>query len=252
MKQSSLIHRTMVALAALAGVAGTSQAANVSCECYEYTLSHNKSPLAFLKEPWKDSNGTPSYSSTWNLTGTFGGYTPSSIYTPNSHTFDKIEVTFSFADDDPGSATKPDAPDYSSADVAEYVSLKVGSVTIKLQEQVDGKHPESNYKPYSYDLKSILSPVDFQTVVADLMADGKLTYQVTILDISGNKYKDSRGNWKWLSEDPNREDTYLKVASIKAGYTYCPPEQNVPEGGASLALFGLTLAGLVGWRRRKS
>jgi hypothetical protein len=247
MKQSSRIHRSMVALAALAAVAGTSQAAVLS-----WKAEHVGSPLDFLYEPWGSSDNSYdlTYGNTWTIAPV--GSTPA--FTPSVHGIDTIKVWFKFADDRPGTYPDSNPDDFkrngsssssgNGEDAEEHVDIWLGSdapapgtkTLIANDFEVDGAHPSSSYALYEF----VLNKNDHGKIFDDLAADGKLYYLVELQQLlSDTGYESKKG-----------EDTYLKVAGIEATWTE-RPEQFVPEGGAGLALFGLTLAGLVGWRRRK-
>jgi hypothetical protein len=230
MNRSKLLARSFLLAAAFSGVTAVSQAATLT-----YQARHEGGPLDFLEEPWLGSGGDLSYGATWDITTVANGG-----YVPNSHPFLKIELWFAFADDRPGANPSLERTSGNDGDAEEHVRITAGTETVTADLEVDGKHPASTYEYYPFVFDSANNPAAFAALSADLMADGKLAYRVELLELlsdSGEKYK-------------KREDTYFKVAKLRA--TYDEPERNVPEGGAGLAMFGLTLAGLVGWRRRKS
>ncbi len=138
-------------------------------------------------------------------------------YTANS-AIDGITVWFKFADD-------------SSNDINEKVDISVGSSKIWDDLEVDGIHPAPTYATYSL----TLNPVTHVSIFNDLKADGLLTYSVELQRL--------------LSNSLGREDTYLKEAGLRATYETCRTNR-VPDGGASIALLGLSLAGIAGLRKK--
>lgn len=105
----------------------------------------------------------------------------------------------------------------------EQVSFSIGGQNL-------GSSPGSQisgYNTFSYDLFSVLSASALATVLGDL-ADGTIDYRVRMAN-----------EWRY-------EDVWLKWASLEI-QTETP---RVPDGGATLALFGLGLLG-VAFARRK-
>jgi len=182
-------------------------------------------PLDFLHEPWgaNDNSYDLSYENTWDLTG--------SGYNPAIHGIDGITVWFAFADDRPGYFEGAEAAH--GGDVAEHVDISLGGAMVWDDLEVDGQHPVSSYAYYA----KVLDPVGHAAIFSDLAADGRLAYTVELQQLLNDTGSEGR----------NSEDTYLKVAKIKAWHD--PSARRVPEGGASLVLFGLGLAGVVGLSR---
>ncbi len=169
------------------------------------------SPLDFLYESTaSDSSSDLSYSATWNILTK--GYTANSA-------IDGITVWFKFADD-------------SSNDIDEKVDISVGSSKIWDDLEVDGIHPSPTYATYSL----TLNPVTHVSIFNDLKADGLLTYSVELQRL--------------LSNSLGREDTYLKEAGLRATYAETSRTNRVPDGGTSLALLGMSLAGIAGLRKK--
>jgi hypothetical protein len=157
-------------------------------------------------------NGTKSYSSFFDIT-TAG-------FVPGTHSASSIDVKFAFADDQ-------------LLDVVETVDITLGGLLIWDNEQVDGT---SLFAPVFYDWVSG-SLTGTLALLGDLNADGKLAYTVTIQD-------SNRGT----------ADTWLKIAELTATGSLVPGNNGnaVPDGGATLGLFGLGLLGLGAIRRRLS
>jgi hypothetical protein len=157
-------------------------------------------------------NGTKSYSSFFDIT-TAG-------FVPGTHSASSIDVKFAFADDQ-------------FFDVAETVDITFGGLLIWDDEQVDGTFL---FAPTYYDWVSGSLTVNL-ALLGDLNADGKLAYTVTIQD-------SNRGT----------ADTWLKIAELTATGSLVPGNNGnaVPDGGATLGLFGLGLLGLGAIRRRLS
>jgi hypothetical protein len=169
------------------------------------------SPLDFLYESTNSrSSSDLFYTATWNLL-TKG-------YTANSP-IDAITVWFKFADD-------------SSSDVTEHVDISVGGSKIWDDLEVDGIHPSPTYATYSL----TLNPVTHMSIFDDLKVDGLLTYTVELQRL--------------LSNSCGREDTYLKEAGLQATYAETSRTNRVPDGGTSLALLGMSLAGIAGLRKK--
>jgi hypothetical protein len=149
-------------------------------------------------------NGTKSYSSFFDIT-TAG-------FVPGTHSAGSIDVKFAFADDQ-------------FFDVAETVDITFGGLLIWDDEQVDGTFL---FAPTYYDWVSGSLTVNL-ALLGDLNADGKLAYTVTIQD-------SNRGT----------ADTWLKIAELTAAGSLVPGNNGnaVPDGGATLGLFGLGLLGL--------
>jgi|GEM_PF-4183496 len=184
--------------------------------CGEWSVSSGRAPLDFLKEGgWGGED--LSYSNTWDLT-TAG-------FVPGSNLIDGIQVWFAFADDQP------------NGDVGEYVDISVGGTTLWDDLEVDGSHQ------YGYEYHSmVLDPTTHASIFTDLQADGLLSYNVTLQQLLEPDY---------TSKDWKREDTYLKVAKIKAWENCRPPEDTpgVPDGGTTLLMLGASMTGLAGIRR---
>lgn len=161
-------------------------------------------------------NGTTVFSSTFNII-------PAG-FIPGTHLVDTINVKFAFSDDDSDSQT-------------EYVDITVGGFNIWNDLEVDGTHVNAptSYEWFSQGLSGNMS------ILGDINADGILAYSVTIqnLDTSRRSYT---------------EDTYLKIAELTAGGDFKPRTTGtpVPDGGATLGLFGLGLLGLGAVRRKLS
>ena len=140
-------------------------------------------------------------------------------FVPGTHSATSIDVKFAFADDE--------------NDDAETVDIFLGGIKIWNNEEVDGDHSSA---PTSYDWVSG-SLTGNLTLLGDLNADGKLAYTVTIQDGARN-----------------RADTWLKIAELTATGSLIPSTNGnpVPDGGATLGLFGLGLFGLGAIRRKLS
>ncbi len=172
-------------------------------------------PLQFLSE-----NGTTVFSSTFDIT-TAG-------FIPGTHLVDTINVKFAFSDDNSDSQT-------------EYVDIFLGSGLTKTKIwdnlEVDGTHTNAptSYEWFSQNLSGNL------LLLGDLNADGIIAYKVTIQNLDTS----------WCS---NTEDTYLKIAQLTATGNLKPRTTGtpVPDGGATLGLFGLGLLGLGAIRRKLS
>ena len=127
--------------------------------------------------------------------------------------------------------------DDNSASESEYVDISVVGFNIWNDLEVDGTHANAptSYEWFSQGLTGNIS------ILGDINADGILAYSVTIqnLDTSRRSYT---------------EDTYLKIAELTAGGDLKPRTTGtpVPDGGATLGLFGLGLLGLGAVRRKLS
>ena len=156
--------------------------------------------------------GTESYSSFFDIT-TAG-------FVPGTHSATSIDVKFAFADDQ-------------LFDDAETVDIALGGLVIWDDEEVDGSFL---FAPRFYDWVSG-SLTGKLTLLGDLNADSKLAYTVTIQDGARN-----------------RADTWLKIAELTATGSLIPSTNGnpVPDGGATLGLFGLGLFGLGAIRRKLS
>lgn len=105
----------------------------------------------------------------------------------------------------------------------EQVGFSIGGVSL-------GSSPGnqiSGYSTFSYDLFSVLSASDLGSVLANLV-DGTIDYRVRMAN-----------EWRY-------EDVWLKWAVLEI-QTETP---RVPDGGATMALFGLGLLGVAFVRRR--
>ncbi len=158
-------------------------------------------------------NGTTVFSSTFNII-------PAG-FIPGTHLVDTINVKFAFSDDNSDSQT-------------EYVDITVGGFKIWNDLEVDGTHANAptSYEWFSQGLSGNLS------ILGDINADGVLAYSVKIQNLSNS--------WS------GTEDTYLKIAELTAGGDFKPRTTGtpVPDGGATLGLFGLGLLGLGAIRRK--
>lgn len=222
----ALLRPSSLVTAALLGASSLSNATTI------WTVEHSDNPLDFLEEGWSGSGGDLSYSSIWNLTSV--GYSPA---TPG---ISGIEVWFAFADDQVVTKANKGPDDLNhGGDSEENVDVELGGTKIWNDLEVDGSH--ANGFAY-YNL--ILNPTTHSAIFADLAADGKLAYTVTLQDLLA----DYGG---YLLNEKYREDTYLKVAGIKAWYD-APNEEvpGVPDGGTTVSLMGLALLGLAGLRRK--
>lgn len=143
-------------------------------------------------------------------------------FIPGTHLVDTINVKFAFSDDDSDTQT-------------EYVDITVGGFNIWNDLEVDGTHANAptSYEWFSQGLSGNLS------ILGDINADGILAYSVRIQNLSTS--------WR-------AEDTYLKIAELTAGGDVKPRTTGtpVPDGGATLGLFGLGLLGLGAIRRKMS
>lgn len=179
--------------------------------------STGNGPIVLLSE-----NGTTSYSSFFDITTLDAGPTP---FIAGTHQATTIDVRFAFADDD--------------SDDAESVDIFLGSIVLPIwnNEQVDGNHSNA---PTNYDWVSG-SLTGNLTLLGDLNADGKLAYTVTIQNLDTSRRSDT-------------EDTWLKIAELTATGDRKPGNNGnpVPDGGATLGLFGLGLLGLGAIRRKLS
>jgi hypothetical protein len=207
-------------LLAVAVILGTSFSGNAATMWSDFDRG---APLDFLHEKWgkHDSHYDHSYSRTWDLGEKCEDLSDLCIT--------DIQVWFAFADDQPGKYSN--SPDGQGGDAPEYVDISLGGIKIWDDLQVDGSH-RGGYAYYSM----ILDPIAHSMIFDDLADDGRLSYTVELQQ----KQKD-HGDANWY-----REDTYLKVAGIKA---WCEHKQ-VPDSGTSLALLGMSLAGL-GLLKRK-
>jgi hypothetical protein len=104
----------------------------------------------------------------------------------------------------------------------EQVSFSIGGQHLGTSpgDQIHG------YNTFSFDLFSVLNAPALAAVLADL-ADGTINYNVTMANI-----------WR-------RENVWLKWAFLEIE----SKAQRVPDGGATLALFGLGLLGVAFARR---
>lgn len=181
------------------------------------------SPLDFLYESSSsDRSSDLSYRNTWNLLNK--GYVANS---PIS----SLAVWFKFADDSPGNFEGAESAN--GGDVEEYVDISLGNTKIWDNLEVDGRHPSTTYASYTM----MLDPVTHASIFSDLMMDGKLSYTVALQDMARSSF--------------GREDTYFKVAGLRASFTPKPKTTTsgrVPDGGASFALLGMSLFGLAGLR----
>jgi hypothetical protein len=191
--------------AGLFGAANSSHATTLNC----WEDSAGAAPLDFLYEAYRyDNSADYSYSGTWDITD--------SGFNSAIHEINAITVWFSFADDE--------------SDTGEYVDISVGGNNYWSDLEVDGSHDNA---PTSYD--TVMKSFDLNAdsdIFSDLQSDGKLSYSVVIQELLSDYGND-------------REDTYLKVAKIKA----CGAPTSVPDGGSTFLAFGLGLLGLGGVRR---
>ncbi|MES2440862.1 MAG: VPDSG-CTERM sorting domain-containing protein [Verrucomicrobiota bacterium] len=226
--KSAISNVSQVAVAAFFAASSISDAAVVSWE-----VTHAGSPLDFLSEKWGNYDGSYdlSYSETWDI--------KSVGYNPLTQHVDGITVWFAFADDSPhGSGSGSEISN--GGDIEEYVDISLGGTKIWDNLEVDGAHPASSYTYYSM----VLDPITHLSIFNDLKADGTLSYSVLLQDYAVDSGYESKYG----------EDTYLKVAKIKAWYNdepvRVPNGGRVPDAGTSVALLGLSLASLVGLRRK--
>ena len=175
------------------------------------TASVDEPPLKFLS----GTNGNAVYTST-STSGGGNGPTQFNIlgagYNPASMVVTAATVTFWFADD--------------ANDGGEQVDIYVNGTSVTGTRifqnlEVDGSHPDINFAAYSANLQ------DFAGLIAGIQ-DGIMEYQVRLLN------------------GANGGDTYLKVAGISATGSL----KQVPDSGASVALFGLALLALGALRKR--
>jgi len=210
----SNIHRiapACIIAAGFFGAANISQASALNC----WEDSAGAAPLDFLYEAYRTNNSADySYSGTWDITDGVGGFNPA------TDMINAITVWFSFADD--------------GNDDSEYVDISVGGNTYWNDLEVDGSHQNA---PYSYD--TVMKSFDLNAdsgIFSDLQSDGKLGYSVVIQELLSDSWYD-------------REDTYLKVAKIRACGAPAPTPRSVPDGGSTLLALGAGLLGLGGVRR---
>lgn len=213
--------RLFSSLIVSAGLLGSS--GFVSAQTMIWEDVRTGSPLDFLYEStFSDRTSDLSYANTWSLLDK--GYSA-------NNPISGITVWFKFADDSPGNFEGAETAN--GGDVQEYVDISLGNQKLWDNLEVDGRHPSTTYASYSM----VLDPVAHAAVFSDLMMDGKLSYTVALQDMA----KSSLG----------REDTYVKEAGLRASFTPKPKttSNRVPDGGASLALLSISLAGLAGLRK---
>ena len=177
-----------------------------------WTDQFSDSPLKFLNFS-NVYGGSNVYKNTFDIT-TDG-------FDPLSMTIDSAVASFAFADDT--NYYNYDHLDGSPSKY-EWVDISLGNpsqIFIDNQE-VNGAHPYTSYAWYSDDLSIGL--------IADLQADGKLSFKVELLEM-GSK------------------DVYLKVAKLVAKGHENPPH-NVPDEANTILLTGAAMLGLVALRKR--
>ena len=175
---------------------GVSQASHLT-----WTSQFSGSPLKFLNFN-NVSAGSHIYTNTFDITT--GGFNPLTM------TIDSAVASFAFADDDDS--------------YEEWVDVTLEG-NLFVHEEVDGDHPYSSYAWYSDDLSVGL--------LANLQADGKLSFKVQLLDTVWGK----------------KEDTYLKVAKLVAKGHENPPH-TVPDEANTVMLMGAAMLSLVALRKR--
>ncbi len=181
-------------------LSGVAQASHLT-----WTSQFSGSPLKLLNF---NSLSSQSYSNTFDIT-TDG-------FDPLTMTIDSAVASFAFADDDDS--------------YEEWVDITLGG-NLFIHEEVDGNHPYSSYAWYSDDLGVSL--------LADLQADGKLSFKVQILDtILATRYSANK-----------KEDTYLKVAKLVAKGHENPPHK-VPDQSNTVVLMGAAMVSLIALRNR--
>ena len=169
-------------------------------------------PLDFLHEPWgkNDNSFDKVYSSTFNILD--DGFDPS------THVIDRVRVWFAFADD--------------GRDGREWVDIFVDGTKVWNNLEVDGRHPWKNYAWYG---KTLTNFTKFDSVIDTLQNTGEIQYIVRLQERLPDNH------------DHDREDTYLKVAKLKAWGGY-----RVPDGGNTSILLGLSIIGIASFRRFRS
>jgi hypothetical protein len=185
---------------------GVAQASHLT-----WTSQFSGSPLAKLGFN-SYNNGSwgwvTSYSNVFDITGV-GGFNPLTM------TIDSAVASFAFADDNDSHE--------------EWVDITLGG-SLFMHQEVDGSHPYSSYAWYSDSLGLGL--------LADLQADGKLSFTVQILDtVKATRWKSNKV-----------EDTYLKVAKLVAKGHENPPHK-VPDHSNTVILMGAAMLSLVALRK---
>jgi hypothetical protein len=166
-------------------------------------------PLKFLTFS-NVSGGSNVYTNTFNIT--------SNGFDPLTMTIDSAVASFAFADD---TSNYDNYDSYSSKYEWVDISLGTPSQLFINDQEVDGSHA-SGYAWYSDDLSIGL--------IADLQADGKLSFKVELLN-AGSK------------------DTYLKVAKLVAKGHENPPHK-VPDESNTVILMGAAMLSLIALRKR--
>ncbi len=132
-------------------------------------------------------------------------------YNPGLHTLTSATAKFAFADDDV----------FGDLIEQEWVEIELdGDLLINSAVEVDGTHASFDW--HSNGLTG--------SMLFTLSTLGTIDYTITILDT------------QWWTNN----STYLKVAKLKAYGDY----KQVPDSGATVALMGLGLVGLVAARKR--
>jgi hypothetical protein len=198
---------------------------------------HIGSPLDFLHEKWgaNDTNYDESYSNIWNIL-TQG-------YQPGVNSITGIEVTFAFADDKPGNFEGAEIGN--DGDIEEYVDISLGTNNSGTQivdnREVDGRHPYATYEFFTL----TLNPATHTAIFSELNLTGKLKYDIRLAPIASDSYSSSSGyTGNYL------EDTYFKVAKIRAYQVIPDDSPNVPDHGSTLLCLGVSFAGLLGLRKK--
>ncbi len=201
-------------------------------ECLTFVDFHKRAPLDFLYEQYPGSSYYDSY-----YKGTFDiGWTD---FDPTKYVLKSLKVGFAFADDSPGKRNHNGSYSetyYSNGrwygDVEERVDIYLGDPDVKIWNdlEVDGSHRYGYDWHYQY--------INNQSIIDDLLLDGKLDYKVKLQELL---YDNRHKSYK-------REDTYLKQAKLIA--EICRIPHDVPDSGATLGLIGLSLAALAAMRRR--
>lgn len=166
-----------------------------------WTSQFSGYPLKFLNFNNVAAN-SHIYTNTFDIT--------TSGFNPLTMTIDSAVASFAFADDDDG--------------YEEWVDVTLEG-NLFIHEEVDGDHPYSSYAWYSDDLSVGL--------LANLQADGKLSFKVQLLN----------------TVNYNKEDTYLKVAKLVAKGHENPPHK-VPDESNTVILMGAAMLSLVALRKR--
>lgn len=169
-------------------------------------------PLDFLHERWgkNDTDYDKVYRNTFNIL--------EDGFDPSAHIINRVRVWFAFADDE--------------RDGREWVDIFVDSTKVWNNLEVDGRHPWKNYAWYG---KTLTKFAKFDGIIDTLQKTGKVRYKVKLQERLPDNH------------DHDLEDTYLKVAALKAWGTY-----HVADGGNTAILLGLSIIGIAAYRRFRS